>query len=122
MARVDVGNYIHIRRSWSKGPMAFLCALSILVVTNSWSQSQFRFEHLHKTDGLANDFVDDAVQDGLGYLWFRWAGAITRYDGYNFKVYTFNPHDSSTFDLNFNLGPPLLDYNKNLWLLEHLPG
>ncbi len=88
----------------------------------SKSQSQFRFEHLHRTDGLANEFVDGMSQDSLGYIWFHWPVAISRYDGYSFKVYKYDINDSLRKNLDFLLNRnSILDHHNQLWFREHHP-
>lgn len=85
-------------------------------LTIAYSQSNFRFQHFTTADGLAADGVFSIVQDSLGYIWFQHSDALTRYDGYTFKVYKYDPNYSEASIKSGSLGELQLDYNGNVWI------
>jgi signal transduction histidine kinase/DNA-binding response OmpR family regulator/ligand-binding sensor domain-containing protein len=101
---------------------SFTIAILFLFVQLCFSQPQHRFRHYSKKDGLANDFAWTLVQDSLGYIWVQYYGGLSRFDGYNFKVYKYDPEDTLRSALNFVLGALLIDPSGNLWITEHRPG
>jgi signal transduction histidine kinase/DNA-binding response OmpR family regulator/ligand-binding sensor domain-containing protein len=72
-------------------------------IGHCFAQSNFRFEHYSTRDGLASEMVEHIVQDTLGFIWISYNGGISRFDGYEFKVYQFDSEDSlkSPFDEEF---------------------
>jgi len=52
---------------------------------------QVRFDHISTEDGLSENRVWGIIQDRRGFLWFASVDGINRYDGYEFKVYKFDP-------------------------------
>lgn len=83
--------------------------------TIAYSQSNFRFQHFTTADGLAADGVFSIVQDSLGYIWFQHSDALTRYDGYSFKVYKFDPSRPASTKSGLH-GELQLDYSGNVWI------
>ena len=51
---------------------------------------------LNTDDGLSQGMIYDIAQDDEGFLWFATRNGLNRYDGYNFKVFTHNPFDSTS--------------------------
>lgn len=82
-------------------------------------QSSYRFQHFTSKDGLADDFVWSIAQDSLGYMWFQNYNSMTRFDGYNFKVYKHNQDHPNTSGLDFPLGKLNNDRNGNVWITKH---
>ena len=81
-----------------------LAITTCFVLINISAQAQNRFQHLDKTNGLADNHVNSLAQDSLGYIWAQNPGVLSRYDGYNFKIFKHDPYDSSRSALNFVLG------------------
>jgi PAS domain S-box-containing protein len=57
---------------------------------------QVRFEHISTEDGLSEGRVWGITQDRRGFLWFTTYDGINRYDGYEFKVYKYDPEDPNS--------------------------
>src|SRR6185436_12264866 len=73
----------------------FCCSSAFLFVASVCSaQSSYRFRHYTALDGLASDNALGIVQDSVGFIWIRYTGAITRFDGNTFKVYKYDADDS----------------------------
>lgn len=68
--------------------------LSIFLGTSA--QQRLSFEHLTVEDGLANNSVRAVFQDREGYLWFGTLNGLSRYDGQQFKTFTFTSGDSTS--------------------------
>ena len=81
--------------------ISFLAQLFLLLSTTAYTQSQYRFQHYGRKDGLASDFVFSLAQDSLGYIWAQYYGGLSRFDGYNSKIYTYDPNDSLRSTLTF---------------------
>lgn len=78
----------------------------------------FEFSHLNNTDGLSNNQVEQIFKDSRGFMWFATNLGLSRYDGYNFKLYKHDRDDP--------LSPPFNgftsiqeDINGNIWLLSN---
>ncbi len=48
-------------------------------------------QRLSTIDGLSNNSVNVIFQDSRGYIWIGTEDGLNRYDGYEFKIYRFNP-------------------------------
>ena len=59
------------------------------------------FLHLTTNDGLANNRVKAIFQDSKGFIWFGTDDGLSRYDGYQFKTYSFTPFDSCSLRGHF---------------------
>lgn len=71
-------------------------ALSILVN----AQFNFKFQHIGTEQGLCSNTVLCMVQDSKGFLWIGTFEGLTRFDGYNFKVFKHDPDDSNSIGAN----------------------
>ncbi|MDP4247807.1 MAG: two-component regulator propeller domain-containing protein, partial [Bacteroidota bacterium] len=73
------------------------------------------FEHLTMEQGLPSNLVNQIVFDKQGYLWAATSNGLSRYDGYNFVTYKFDPKDSLSInqDLIFSL---FEDDQGSLWI------
>ena len=52
------------------------------------------YQHIQTKDGLANAFVNCALQDQEGFMWFGTNDGLCRYDGREFRTYRNNEEDS----------------------------
>ena len=60
-----------------------------------------RFEHISLEDGLSQAFVACTLQDRDGFMWFGTQEGLNRYDGYTFKVFSYDPEDPKSLSNNF---------------------
>jgi len=58
------------------------------------------FSRLTVSDGLSQNAVSYICQDSRGFMWFATASGLNRYDGYNFKMYTYNPDNPGSISDN----------------------
>jgi signal transduction histidine kinase/DNA-binding response OmpR family regulator/ligand-binding sensor domain-containing protein len=74
----------------------------------------FEIQSIKIEDGLPSNNVHDILQDHNRFIWLSTPGALSRYDGYNFKTYDasfLHINESSTISLD-------LDSNNNIWFCE----
>jgi ligand-binding sensor domain-containing protein len=74
--------------------MKRIVAISLFLLASlAYSQDRYRFQHLSTEDGLAHIAVNTIYQDSYGYLWFGTWNGLSRFDGYTFRNYAFDPND-----------------------------
>lgn len=61
------------------------------------------FEHLSMQQGLPSDWVNSMIIDHKGYIWVGTNNGVSRYNGYDFVTYKFNPHDPRSLNQNLIL-------------------
>ena len=75
----------------------FLLLQPILCIENiEIEKEDIRFKHLSVKDGLSQSFVYCILQDSKGFMWFGTQEGLHRYDGYDFKIYKYNPKNMDT--------------------------
>ncbi|RNL52186.1 two-component regulator propeller domain-containing protein [Pedobacter jejuensis] len=93
----------------------FIIALSTFVDALA-QQTELKFEHITSENGLPQNTIHGIIKDKYGFMWFgTWSG-LCRYDGYRFKVYTYdksNPHSI----INNRIHNIVKDKNNDLWIL-----
>ncbi|HVW15407.1 MAG TPA: two-component regulator propeller domain-containing protein [Mucilaginibacter sp.] len=67
---------------------------------------QFQFSRLDITNGLSHNQVNCIFKDSKGFMWFGTLSGLSRYDGYEFKVFKHAANDTSTLidDYIVNVG------------------
>ena len=63
---------------------------------------QYKFRHLTTEDGMPNNFAYKIFKDSKGFIWITTRGGLCRYDGYNFKVYMYDPDDSTSISNDYH--------------------
>lgn len=58
---------------------------------------QFQASNYGLSDGMSDGPKRQVVQDSSGYIWINSLSGINRFDGNEFKIYSGNPNDSTTF-------------------------
>ena len=58
-------------------------------------------EHYSISNGLPQSYITDIHQDDNGYLWLSTLDGISRYNGYEFKNYYFDPFSSNSLISNY---------------------
>ncbi|MBN2348410.1 MAG: ATP-binding protein [Bacteroidales bacterium] len=59
-----------------------------------------KFTHITTKEGLSTDFVSSVCQDYKGFMWFATFDGLNMYDGYDFKLFTYNKNDTSSIASN----------------------
>ena len=75
----------------------------------------YTFKQLTEADGLSQSTIWTMFQDSQGFLWFGTVEGLNRYDGYEFRVYTNNPDDSTTISDEY-ISTIFEDSQNNLWI------
>lgn len=98
---------------------SLLILLVCLISTRGTLSAQYldlKFEHIGFSQGLPQSTIHGIAKDKYGFMWFgTWAG-LCRYDGYNFKVYRFDPRNNRSINSN-RIHNIIMDSNKELWIL-----
>ncbi len=66
----------------------------LLLGLNTFAQSKVSYVEYEIEDGLLIDQALDVVHDKFGFIWLSHGNHLTRFDGYEFKIYTHVPKDS----------------------------
>lgn len=74
-----------------------------------------RFEQLSIEDGLAQSSGNTIMQDKQGYIWIATQGGLHRYDGYEFKVFTSIPFDTTSLSASWVWGTAEAS-NGDIWV------
>lgn len=78
--------------------------------------SDIKFKHLTIDNGLSQNWVKAICQDQYGFMWFGTGGnGLNRYDGYNFKIYRYNPKNPHSISNNW-INAIHLDKKRRLWV------
>ncbi len=68
-----------------------------------YSQSYY-FKHYQVENGLSNNTVLCSIQDNRGFMWFGTKDGLSRFDGYNFKIFRNDVDDKRTIGENYVRG------------------
>ncbi|MEQ8469665.1 MAG: histidine kinase [Marinoscillum sp.] len=82
---------------------------------SSSGQDSLLFKRITEEDGLAGNSVKCMMVDSRGFLWIGTNVGLNRYDGYDFKIYQFDPEDATTISGN-SINSILEDRNGNIWI------
>jgi len=80
------------------------------------SAQEPRLEVISVEQGLSQGYVPSVCQDEDGFLWFMTNNGLNRYDGYDFKVFRNNPHDS--FSLSDNTADQIVDAGDFIFIIK----
>src|SRR5689334_10054435 len=78
------------------GLLFFLCCLQLLLLRAQ--PGQYPFTRIDISRGLSNNQVTSIFKDNMGFLWFGTMSGLNRYDGYKFRVFRHDSHDSTTLN------------------------
>lgn len=74
-----------------------------------------KFDHLSMEQGLSEATVMGIAQDQLGFMWFATQNGLNKFDGQRFTVYTHNPDDDNSLNMN-NVRTLFVDSRGDLWI------
>ena len=91
--------------------------LVIVIATRLDAQmDNIEFHRYTTSDGLSTNWnINGIVQDEDGYIWVATSEGLNRFDGYDFKVFRYNPIDSISLRTN-NVTSLLIDSKNRFWL------
>jgi signal transduction histidine kinase/ligand-binding sensor domain-containing protein/DNA-binding response OmpR family regulator len=56
----------------------------------------YLFRHITTEDGLPSNYTWHIMKDSRGFMWFTTRAGLCRYDGYEVKVFQYNPADTTS--------------------------
>ncbi len=74
--------------------------LLTFLALNCFSQKEINFSHLTSRNGLSTNNVLCAFEASNGFIWFGTTNGLNRFDGYTFKVFRYDPNDSTSLPDN----------------------
>lgn len=79
------------------------------------AQDSIRFKHISFREGLAQSPISSIFKDHQGFIWIgNWKG-LTRYDGYEFKIFDHSDNDHASISNN-RVNAICQDEYNNLWI------
>jgi len=81
----------------------------------SASAQLYQFRHLTVKEGLSQSSVNCIMQDRHGFLWIGTQDGLNRYDGYDFRIYRYDPADSNTLSNDW-IWDVLEDRSGKIWI------
>lgn len=96
---------------------AFLTSvLYILIILGLNAQSHNQFlEKIGIENGLSSNYPTCIIEDSKGFIWAGSNNGLNRYDGYQSKVFKYDPNNSNTISENW-ITALLEDSNGNIWI------
>ena len=73
-----------------------LCGNSPLCFSQPTGYDFSKIETIGTKQGLSNNSAWSLLQDSRGFIWIATEYGLNRYDGYNIKVYNYDPSDSNS--------------------------
>ncbi len=92
-----------------------LLALSFLSLLLQAQQTGTLFNHFNTQNGLIMNNVEYIHIDMDGFVWLGTYAGLQRFDGYEFKTYTYDPANPSSISDNF-ISTIFEDDSANLWI------
>lgn len=79
-------------------------------------EESYKFNHITTEHGLSSNTVYWIFKDSLGFMWFSTNIGLCRYDGYNMKVFTSDPADSTSLSSNYLYSEIYVDRDGYIWI------
>ncbi len=76
-----------------------------------------RFKTISSKDGLSQNVVNTIFQDSKSFIWFGTQDGLNRFDGYNFKVFRYDPEDSASISDNWIAAIFMEDADGDIWMI-----
>jgi ligand-binding sensor domain-containing protein/signal transduction histidine kinase/DNA-binding response OmpR family regulator len=83
------------------GMRFYIISIFFALLTLVTSGRSYYFKHYRNDNGLPNNTVLDCLQDSRGFIWFGTKEGLTRFDGFQFKVFLHDPSASNCLINNF---------------------
>ena len=81
--------------------LMLILIMPAMLTAQDLQQHLLRFQSYTIEQGLSSDRVSSITQDHQGYIWVGTEGGLSRYDGYEFRVYRNIPGDFSSLSDSF---------------------
>ena len=94
------------------GTLLLFCCVEIAFA----QEGKFKFRHITTEDGLPSNYTWSVMQDSRGFMWFTTRAGLCRYDGYNVKVFQYDPADSTSISELYVKSILTEDANGFIWV------
>src|SRR5579864_5897066 len=84
--------------------LILICGMLLITSLLKAQNDQFQFSRLDITNGLSHNQVNCIFKDSKGFMWFGTLSGLSRYDGYEFKVFKHSASDTSTLSDDYIVG------------------
>ncbi|MEN2256878.1 two-component regulator propeller domain-containing protein [Paraclostridium benzoelyticum] len=81
----------------------------------AYAYNDMSFKNITIEDGLSQSSINTLYQDTNGYMWIGTNDGLNRYNGYDFKVYSYNDKNKNSISNNFIIDVTK-DNNRNIWV------
>jgi signal transduction histidine kinase/DNA-binding response OmpR family regulator/ligand-binding sensor domain-containing protein len=93
--------------------MIILCSINLTFS----QQREYRFQRYETKDGLAYSHSNEIVQDKHGFLWISHLDGLSRFDGYKFIPYKYDPDQKNRRTLNQIIFGLATDLSGNVYVV-----
>src|SRR5688572_23614758 len=93
----------------------FTCLIAVLLQQVSAQRIGRQFSSFSTAQGLSQNTVTSIFQDSRGFMWFCTRDGLSRFDGYRFKVYRYEPGNPHSMSGSFT-SVITEDRQGNLWV------
>ncbi len=96
----------------------FIFIMVSLVSGLSAQKPKIAFEKYGAAEGLPEEYVIGEIQDQKGFIWCTTQNGLVKFDGYNFKIYSYSgdKNDSTSLHLQNLMGGLLLGKDGKIWV------
>jgi signal transduction histidine kinase/ligand-binding sensor domain-containing protein len=105
-----------MRKSYYFLVLLSIISVTISVVVSAQPSDQQCIRYTTK-DGLPDGNIGSIIQDKSGFLWIVAEGGLSRFDGYSFKKFTYEPDDTNSLR-ETEIWDIYLDPKSRLWLIS----
>lgn len=96
--------------------MISTCLLALTMTSSALGDEEnIRFQKIALEQGLSQEFIITAFQDSEGFMWFGTQEGLNRYDGYQFKVFTYSVRNKESLSSDWVFSIEEFD-DKTLWI------
>lgn len=79
----------------------FIISFILLLLPVVTDGKSYYFRHYRNDNGLSNNTVMACIQDRRGFIWFGTKEGLTRFDGFQFKIFLHSPSVSNSLKNNY---------------------
>jgi signal transduction histidine kinase/ligand-binding sensor domain-containing protein/DNA-binding NarL/FixJ family response regulator len=94
---------------------AFFLGFLFFVLPTSAQQQSYSFNHITQREGLQAEYIKALIKDSRGYIWLGSNYGLIRYNGREFKNYSYSFQDSTSLSNN-NINHIFEDSKGRLWI------
>ena len=95
--------------------LSLLCCWLFINQTSLNAQKQYKRTQLTTEKGLAHNYCHAVQKDAKGFLWLGTQDGLSRFDGYNFKIFRHDDTDSTSMSSNI-ISAIAADKNGKFWV------